>query len=135
MGLFDGYGLAVRLQGWNEYDPILLSPYFGNLVENLALSEISRFFINRGQSQEIFFVRSKDQVEVDFLVPLSNQRYIAIEVKVTPCDITKQQLQLLDSLKLNIIEKWVVTPTKSTNFAHAKVIPLDQIFEALDKLS
>lgn len=131
---FEDTALAVRLQGWNEYDPILLSPYFGNLVENLALSEISRFFMNRGEPIDIFFVRSKDQVEVDFLLKLPNQRYIAIEVKSTPVDFTKQQIQLLDSLKLNIIEKWVVAPAKSTDFAHSRVIPLDQIFEELEKL-
>ena len=69
---------------------------------------------------------------IDFLLQLSNQRYIAIEVKVTPNDFTKKQIQLLDSLQLNIIQKWVITPAKSTDFVHAKAILLDQIFEALN---
>lgn len=130
---FEDTGLAVRLQGWNEYDPILLSPYFGNLVENLALGEITRFFMNQGQSPEIYFVRSKEQTEVDFLLQLPNQRYIAIECKVTPMDFTKQQLLLLESLELNIIKKWVVAPVKSTDFAQSKVVPIDQIFHELQK--
>lgn len=131
---FEDTGLAVRLQGWNEYEPILLSPYFGSLVENLALSEITKFFTNRGELPTIYFVRSKDQIEVDFLLQLSNQRYIAIECKATPCDFTNRQLKLIDSLQVNVIDKWVVTPVRSTDFAHSKVVELGQIFNALDNL-
>ena len=133
---FEDTGLAVRLQGWSEFDPLLLSPYFGNLLENLALGEISRFFINRGMQPEIYFVRSKEQVEVDFLIQLPNQRFIAIEVKTTPMDLTPSQLSLLNSLKLNIVEKWVVsfTPVESIHFAHARLILCSQIFQNLEKL-
>jgi uncharacterized protein len=131
---FEDIGLAVRLQGWSEYEPIIVSPYFGNLLENLVLSEIVRFFMNRGEPQEIYFVRSKDQVEVDFLLKLSNHRYVAIEVKSSPTDLTVQQLHLLDSLKLNIIDKWIVSSKKTVNFAHARSVSLDQIFLELAKL-
>lgn len=127
-------GLAVRLQGWSEFEPLSLSPYFGHLLENLALGEISRFFINRGMQPEIYFIRSKDQVEVDFLVQLPNQRYIAIEVKTTPTDLTSAQLNLLSSLKLNIVEKWVVAYTGSVHFTNALLVLHNQIFENLGRL-
>ncbi len=127
-------GLAVRLQGWSEFEPLLVSPYFGNLLENLALAEITRFFTNRGLQPQIYFVRSKEQVEVDFLVQLSNQRFLAIEVKSTPVDLTSGQLSLLSSLELNIVEKWVVSTTGRVNFANARFIPLNQLFENLEKL-
>jgi uncharacterized protein len=130
---FEDIGLAVRLQGWSEYEPILLSPYFGSLLENLALAEITRFFINRGETPEIYFVRSKEQVEIDFLLALPNKRFIAIEVKSTPTDLTSQQLHLLNSLKLNVIDKWIISTVRSHDFANAKVIQIDQIFEALGK--
>lgn len=132
---FEDVGLAVRLQGWSEYEPILLSPYFGLLFENLVLSEITRFFINKGESPELYFIRSKDQVEVDFLLKLSNQRFIAIEVKITPTDLTTQQIQLLESTQLNIIEKWIVSSTKSHDFSNARVVLIDQIFSELERLS
>jgi len=131
---FEDVGLAVRLQGWSEFEPILLSPYFGNLLENLALSEITRFFINRGEQPEIYFVRSKEQVEIDFLLKISNQRFIAIEVKATPTDLTSQQMHLLDSLKVNIIDKWVVSSVRSNDFAKARVVLLDQIFNELERI-
>jgi hypothetical protein len=131
---FEDVGLAVRLQGWSEFEPILLSPYFGNLLENLALAEITRFFINRGEQPQIYFVRSKGQVEIDFLLQLPNQRYIAIEVKTTPTDLTSQQLHLLDSLELNIVDKWIVSSVRSPDFAHARVLCLDQIFDQLAQI-
>lgn len=130
---FEDTGLAVRLQGWSEFDPILISPYFGNLLENLALAEITRFFVNRGEDPKIYFVRSKEQVEIDFLLELSNQRYIAIEVKSTPMDFTASQTQLLDSLKLNLIDKWIVSTVRSHDFPRAKVVRLSQIFDELEK--
>lgn len=130
-GYFEDTGLATRLQGWSEFAPLLLSPYFGHLLENLVLTEIDRFFINSGETPEIYFVRSKEQVEVDFLIHMGNQRFISIEVKTTPADFTRQQLSLLDSLELNIEEKWVVSVTKSVDFAHAQLVSIDQLFDRL----
>ncbi len=127
-------GLAVRLQGWSEFEPLVPSPYFGSLLENLVLAEITRFFINRGVQPEIFFVRSKEQIEIDFLVQLSNQRYIAIEVKTTPMDLSTSQLSLLNSLKLNIIEKWIVSYTGSMNFGNTRLVLCNHIFQNLERL-
>ena len=131
---FEDTALAVRLQGWGEYEPVLLSPHFGNLLENLTLAEITRFFINHAMQPQIYFVRSKEQVEIDFLVQLSNQRFIAIEVKTTPKDLSALQLSLLDSLHLNIIEKWVVCFTESVDFVHARCVGCNQIFQNLKRL-
>lgn len=126
-------GLAVRLQGWSAFEPLLLSPYSGNLLENLVLGEISRFFFNQGLQPQIYFLRSKEQVEIDFLVELANQRFIAIEVKTTPVDFTATQRALLDSLHLNIVEKWVVSPTAAVGFVHARPILYNTIFQNLQK--
>ncbi|MFZ4773547.1 MAG: ATP-binding protein [Chlamydiia bacterium] len=132
---FEDIGLAVRLQGWSEFEPLLLSPYFGSLLENLALIEISRFFMNKGEPIEVYFVRSKEAVEIDFLLQLSNQRFIAIEVKTTPVDFTTQQIRLLESLELNVVDKWVVSNKKIHDFPHARVVCFDQIFDTLMDLS
>lgn len=127
-------GLAVRLQGWSEFEPLLLSPYFGSLLENLALAEISRFFTNRGERPQIYFVRSKEQVEIDFLVELPNQKFLAVEVKTTPADFSRAQLQLLESLELNVVERWVVSANKSVDFRNARGVLLDEIFENLARI-
>ena len=43
-------------------------------------------------------------------------------------------MQLLSSLELNIVKKWIVFSARSTDFADARVIPLDQIFQNLTRL-
>ncbi len=130
---FEDVGLVVRLQGWSQFEPILLSPYFEFLLENLALTEITRFFINHGTRPEVYFIRSKEQVEIDFLLQLPNQRFIAIEVKANPADFSTAQLRLIDSLQLNVIDYWVISGVSSPDFAKAKVVCLDQIFECLSE--
>lgn len=131
---FEDVGHAVRLQGWTDFEPILLGPYFGHLFENLVFSEISRFFINQALEPKIYFVRSKEQVEVDLLLELTNQRFIAIEIKTTPIDLTFKQLKLLDSLGLNIVEKWIVTGSYSPDFEQARVISIENLFDELEKV-
>ncbi len=131
---FEDVGLCTRLQGWTEFEPLFLSPYLGSLVENCALIEISRFFSNRGMPLEMFFLRSKEKVEIDFLLQLPNQRFIAIEVKTTPTDFTSAQLQLLESLQLNIIARWVISPNAELSFPNATGIALEKIDESLSFL-
>ena len=112
---FEDVGLASRFQGWTEYGPLSKSTTFGHLIENLACIEILRFFQNRGLVPEVFFIRSKEKIEVDFLIKLPNNRWLAVEVKNSPVNFTAQQLKLLDQVKLNIIDRWVVSPKGNTN--------------------
>lgn len=131
---FEDSALAVRLQGWTDFRPLLLSPYFGSLIKNLALTEISRFFTNQTINPEIYVVRSKEKVEIDFLIKLPNDLYVAAEVKSTGVDMTSAQLKLLDSLQLNIIEKWILSPVQTLNFTYAKSISFDKIYEHLERV-
>ena len=124
---FEDTALAARLQGWTQFAPLALSPYFGSLLENLAISEITRFFANRAMTPEIHFVRSKEKVEVDILINLSNDRYLAVEVKSTGVDMTREQLKLLDSLGLNIVDKWILSPVKTVGFSNAKSVSFEEI--------
>lgn len=127
-------GLAVRLQGWTEPTPLLASPAAGSLIENLAVGEVTRFFLNRGMPPQVHFVRSKEKVEVDLLVHLPNRRTVAIEIKSTPQDFTQAQMRLLDSLRLDIVERWIVSPTPSPRFQHAIVVTLPEIWSELERI-
>lgn len=131
---FEDVGLATRLQGWTSFQPLLVSPAIGNLIENLALGEIVRYFLNNCYSPQIFYLRSKEKVEIDFLIQLSNQRFIAAEVKMTPHDYTAEQIKLLDSLKLNIIERWVLAPNPQMNFRNSRVIAFCDIWSELSQI-
>lgn len=137
---FEDVGLATRLQGWNDILPLMGSPQFGHLVENLAVSEVVKYFSNRGQSAVLYYLRSKEKVEVDLLIELPNNRYVAAEVKATPQAWTSDQSKLLDSLKLNIVDKWILTPTQGQSpfliekKSKFKVIEFTQIWDALNEV-
>lgn len=133
---FEDVGFASRFQGWVEFQPLYLSSQFGHLVENIALTEILRFFQNNGKKAEVFFLRSKEKIEIDFLIKLSNNRWIACEVKTNPSDFTAKQLALLDSVDLNVVERWTLSVTdQSFNFANSKVVPLQEIYKNLASLN
>ncbi|MGZ6442171.1 MAG: ATP-binding protein [Pseudobdellovibrionaceae bacterium] len=131
---FEDVGLASRLQGWTEFFPLMSSPQFGHLVENVAISEVSKFFSNRGSPCNIFYVRSKEKVEVDLLIELPNNRYIAAEIKVNPQPWSEQQHKLINTLGLNIIERWIITPTEEAMIPNNKVVNFNQIWIELNKL-
>jgi predicted AAA+ superfamily ATPase len=130
---FEDVGLASRMQGWTEFRPLYVSPAFGHLLENLVLIELCRFFTNRGQSPEIFFLRSREKVEVDFILRLPNNRWIAVEAKSTPVDFSRPQLDLLKQTNLNFIERWVVSPSETSAFEHCRGVSLPSVHEELGK--
>lgn len=132
---FEDVSLATRLQGWTELPQLLASGGIGNLVENVVVSEVSRFFLNRGETPRLNFVRSKEKVEVDLLVHLPNQRCIAIEIKTTPQPFTAAQHRLLDSLELNIVERWVVTPERQKQEEDPRVISVRKLWDELGRVA
>ena len=79
-------------------------------------------------------MRTKEKIEVDFLVELPNQKFLAIEVKSTPQDYTQQQLKLLDSLEINIIGKWILTISQTGSYGDRKIVPLLELFHELEKV-
>ncbi|MBX3166845.1 MAG: ATP-binding protein [Candidatus Eremiobacteraeota bacterium] len=74
-------GLASRLQGWGEADPLILSPQLGPLFETLAFTEIQKTASNYGKSWRISYVRNKEQDEVDFLLEGANGTKLVVEAK------------------------------------------------------
>jgi hypothetical protein len=68
------------------------------------------------------------------LIEMPNKKFISLEVKATPRDYSMTQLKLLESLKLNIVEQWTVSPKKSeVSFPNCHVLPFAELFEALSK--
>jgi hypothetical protein len=73
---------------------------------------------------------------------LSLQKFISIEVKTTPRNYSVEQLKHLQSLKINIVEHWIVAPKKSPiasllsrvfYHTHSRQLQLRHIFFALLK--
>ena len=74
-------GLCAYIAGWRDPRMVAASPMAGALFENSIAQEIIRYFNNRIQSFELYFWRSRDGEEVDFIVETGGQRF-AIECKV-----------------------------------------------------
>lgn len=79
----------------------------------------------------LYFVRSKEKVEIDLLVELGNQRYLAVEVKTTPEPWTAKQHELVDSLGLTVVEKWVVSTSPAISFKETVVVAIRDVWERL----
>ncbi|MFN8790478.1 MAG: ATP-binding protein [Bdellovibrionales bacterium] len=80
---FIDLGLACRLQGWSESEPLLTSPNYGQLFENLVFSEIYKLKLNTDFECKIFYWRSRDGEEIDFLLEFNPQVYLFIEAKAS----------------------------------------------------
>lgn len=132
---FEDIALAIRLQGWSEFQPLISSPNYGHIIENIAYSEISRFITNEMIDAKIYYLRTKEKVEIDFLIELPNKKYITAEVKTSPRDYTTEQLKLIEFLGLNILEKWILTPVESElKFQDRRVISFFKLYEELKKI-
>ncbi len=82
-------GLATRLQGWSELLPLLSSSQIGGLFETLVLAEIVKFIRNYNKDWELFFARTKDGQEVDFIIKTAQGKIYAIEAKYAVHGISK----------------------------------------------
>lgn len=76
-------GLACRLQGWGESEPILTSPQQGGLFENLVFVQLHRIKVNFQMDFEIFHWRSRVGEEIDFLLDFGGGKFFFLEAKVS----------------------------------------------------
>ena len=76
-------GLAVRLQGWREQAPMVTSPQAGALFETLVFCEIMKFIQNYGKDWQLFFWRTKEGEEIDFLIITASGLIVAFDAKMS----------------------------------------------------
>lgn len=81
-------GVATRLQGWRSLDPLLLSPQMASLFETAVHAELVRCRDHRLLGMEIFYWRTRDGEELDFLVRLETKSrgpvWVPLEAKLGP---------------------------------------------------
>jgi len=101
-------GLAVRLQGWIDFHPLLSSPQAGPLFETLVLAEIVKFIRNFGKNWKVSMWRTKEGEEVDFIIENESGEILAIDAKlgihnVDPIKIPNSLLATFPQMKQIII--------------------------------
>lgn len=101
-------GLAVRLQGWLDFRPLMKSPQAGALFETLVLSEIVKCKLNFGKNWKISMWRTKEGEEVDFIIENEKGDILALDAKlsimgISPIKIPSGIRKVFPSLKEIII--------------------------------
>ncbi|MBI2606179.1 MAG: ATP-binding protein [Deltaproteobacteria bacterium] len=89
--LMNDLGLATRLQGWRELEPLLLSPSLGQNFETLVYTEILRTRDHFNKRWNLHYWRTKQTEEVDFLIEDERGKIVAIEAKVTGADFNPRE--------------------------------------------
>lgn len=77
---FTDTGLACRLLGIRSPADLVSHPLRGALVETLVVGEMTKAFLNRGETPPLFYWRNQTGLEIDLLVDLG--------VRLVPWEIT-----------------------------------------------
>ena len=90
-------GLAAWLGGWRTAQEARLGPMGGFLFETHLLTEVLKTFRHRAREAEVYFWRTRDGQEIDFLVESDGQVF-PVEVKLgTPRPSTLPRLAQISS--------------------------------------
>jgi predicted AAA+ superfamily ATPase len=107
-------GLAAYLQGWQAVEPLLASPLVGALFETLVLGELVRARDHAGLVLDLYFWRTKEGEEIDFLVRGHGRRgpqWFAIEAKFGVQRVAAVEIPRSLATELpDVGTTWVVTP-------------------------
>ena len=77
---FTDTGLASYLLGISNTEVLLNSPNFPNLFETFVVADFLKRFLNRGDMPSMYYVRSRDGLEVDLVIE-SGQKLHLFEIK------------------------------------------------------
>ncbi|MCH9770709.1 MAG: ATP-binding protein [Gammaproteobacteria bacterium] len=130
-------GLAARLQGWSESQPLLQSPQAGALFETLVFVEIKKYITNFAKDWKLWLWRTKDQEEIDFLIETSPGTVHAFDAKLAihgarPSRLPPAFQKLFPETKqLNIVS---FGGDKLKVSKDCQIIPLTKLVEFLDTL-
>lgn len=80
---FSDTGLVCHLLGLRSASELARSPFAGPIFENHVACEIVKAQQHHGHRRELYFLRDKTGVEVDFAVPLGGRRLALVEAKTT----------------------------------------------------
>jgi uncharacterized protein len=92
-------GLAAYLAGWRDSEMLRLSPMAGAFFETHVFGQILRYFKHRAREVEVHFFRTRDGLELDFLVEHDGV-IDPIEIKMGTPDV-RQLAKIPDIAEVN----------------------------------
>jgi hypothetical protein len=72
--------LCSYLLGLHDREVLLRAPYFGNLFETMVVCDFWKRFLNFGLRPSMYYVRSRDGLEVDLVIDLASRLHL-FEIK------------------------------------------------------
>ncbi len=79
---FADSGLLLYLLGFPHWPAVVQNAAWGAVWENLVITEVWKSFLNAGQRPPLWFWRTAQGEELDLLVEIGPQRFLAVECKV-----------------------------------------------------
>jgi hypothetical protein len=79
---FADSGLLLYLLGFPHWPAVVQNAAWGTVWENLVITEVWKSFLNAGQRPPLWFWRTAQGEELDLLVEIGPQRFLAVECKV-----------------------------------------------------
>jgi len=136
---FTDSGLVCHLLGINSLGALQKSAFYGPIFESFVAAEIVKQQINSGKRKELYYFRDQQGLEVDFVVPLGNDKLALIEAKASksPTPAMAQSLQRLSASidKYRTRALLVHTGTQDTHAGHtlAKGVQAVTLYELLQE--
>lgn len=121
-------GICTRLQGHQEQSPILNTPQAGHLFESLVYSEIIKTKLNFQLAFELFYWRTKEHEEIDFIL---------IEVKLSAHHLRTFKIpEALTRIKNKIQKCYVVASGESHKIdSNTDCIPIKNLCAYLNQVN
>jgi predicted AAA+ superfamily ATPase len=110
---FSDTGLVCHLLGLRSAADLARSPFSGPMFENHVACEIVKAQQHHGRRRELYFLRDKTGIEVDFAVPTGARRLALVEAKTTRTILPKMgqpMRQFMGAAKAYECQGWVVHP-------------------------
>ncbi len=108
---FNDTALAAYLLGINNANDLRNSPHFGNLFETMVVSDFWKRFAHFGQRPSMYYLRTRDGLEVDLVIDLSGKLNL-IEIKsamtITSHHTSSLQRATLD-LKKDVGKSFIIS--------------------------
>ena len=123
-------GLECYLLGILSKQVLSRDPLYGFLFENLVISEILKYFYNRGLDAPISFYREKKGYEIDLIIEI-NRELILVEIKsgmTFGSDWTKDLENFDSRTKKTIKGRFIIYGGETMHTLHKiKILPLKEI--------
>ena len=123
-------GLAAWLSGWRTVEQARLGPMAGALLETHAFGQIYRYYRHRAREVDVYYWRTRDGQEIDFLVdhggtiqPVEVKTGLPDPRDLTPLGKLREPnwkhgvvMSLLPSSPTRLSEEWTARPFHDLSF-------------------